>query len=42
MRPTAAAAFDAEVRALVLAHRLTGVVSGAVASTIVWGRPAAR
>jgi SAM-dependent methyltransferase len=41
MRPAAAAAFDAEVRALVLAHRLTGVVSGEVSSTIVWGRPAA-
>lgn len=39
MRPAAAAAFDADVRALVLAHRLTGVVSGEVSSTVVWGLP---
>lgn len=39
MRPSAAAAFDADVRALVLAHRLTGVVSGEVSSTVVWGLP---
>ena len=36
-----AAAFDDAVKALVLAHRSDGIVSGEVEATVVWGTPRA-
>ena len=39
MAPEAAAAFDAEVRALLEAHHPDGIIRGRNQAHVVWGRP---